>query len=445
MLKKNKEIKSPHPRAFHVMTKPHGPICNLNCGYCYYLPKTALYPGSDFRMSDAVLESFTRQYIEAQQVPEVVFGWQGGEPLLMGQEFFARAIALQEKYRRPGMRILNTIQTNGVLINDDWAEFLHKHNFLVGLSLDGPRAMHDAYRVDKDGHPTWERVMRGLERLQQHHVELNILCTVHRANAPHPLEVYRFLRDVATDGGDMVGFIQFIPIVRRDNATGNQEGSAVTSHSVTGEAYGEFLTGVFDEWVRHDVGRVFVQIFDVALAAWMGERPGLCVFEATCGLGLALEHNGDLYACDHFVEPHYQLGNIMETPLVEMAASERQRQFGEAKRETLNPACLECTVRFVCNGGCPKNRILDTKPGEPPLNTLCAGYRAFFEHIRHPMQMMTEELHQHHPPANVMAKLIEEDREREQQFRIAGRNDPCPCGSGKKFKHCHGRLSLSSQ
>lgn len=432
---------APHPRAFHIMVKPHGPVCNLNCGYCYYLPKTGLYPGSDFRMSATTLESFIRQYIEAQQAPEVVFGWQGGEPLLIGQAFFAQAIAIQEKYRRPGMRILNTVQTNGVLINDDWAAFFHDHNFLIGVSLDGPRAMHDAYRVDKDDQPTWERVMRGLRRLQQHHVAFNILCAVQQANAAHPLEVYRFLRDPASDGGAGARFIQFIPIVRRANATGNQEGNAVTAHSVTGKAYGEFLIGVFDEWVRRDVGQVFVQLFDVALAAWMGERSGLCVFEPTCGLGLALEHNGDLYACDHYVEPRYKLGNILETPLVDLVASEKQRQFGQAKRENLNPACVNCPVRFVCNGGCPKNRILVTETEAPLLNYLCAGYRVFFQHIQHPMQMMVEELQHRRPPANVMAKLLKEDQDREKQFRAVGRNDLCPCGSGKKFKHCHGRAS----
>ena len=302
------------PRAFHVMTKPRGPICNLNCAYCYYLPKAQMYPGSDFYMSDEVLDSFTRQYIEAQQVPEVTFGWQGGEPLLMGIPFFERAVELQEKYRRPGMRVINTLQTNGTLIDDAWAEFFHAHNFLIGLSLDGPQSMHDAFRVDKSNQPTWERVMRGLRLLRKHKAEFNILCTVHQANAPYPAEVYRFFRDEArTD------FIQFIPIVRRDNETGHQEGLKLTHHSVTAKQYGDFLIGVFDEWIRHDVGRVFVQLFDVALAAWMKQRPGLCVFEPTCGLGLAMEHNGDLYACDHYVEPKYKLGNIMETPLIDLS------------------------------------------------------------------------------------------------------------------------------
>ncbi len=421
------------PQAFHVMTKPRGPICNLDCGYCYYLPKAQMYPGSEFRMSDAVLESFTRQYIEAQQVPEVTFGWQGGEPLLMGIDFYKRAVAFQEKYRRPGMRIINTLQTNGTLVDDEWGGFFSEHNFLIGLSLDGPQPVHDAYRLDKGGQPTWERVMRGLRTLQTSAVEVNILCTVHSANAAHPANVYRFFRDEAA-----VDFVQFIPIVRRDNQTGHQEGLGVTDHSVTGPQYGDFLIGVFDEWVRHDVGRVFVQIFDVALAAWTGQRPGLCVFEPTCGLGLAMEHNGDLYACDHYVEPHYLLGNIMETPMIDLVASEQQRAFGRAKLDTLPAQCLNCDVRFICNGACPKNRILPVSEGEPPLNVLCSGYKSFFAHIDEPMRLMAQELRHRRAPANVMQRINAVDLELEKAFAAARRNDPCPCGSGKKFKHCHG-------
>ncbi len=422
------------PPAFHVMTKPRGPICNLNCAYCYYLPKENLYPGSDFRMSDEVLESFTRQYIESQHVPEVTFGWQGGEPLLMGLDFFKRAVELQEQYRHPGTRIINTLQTNGTLLDDAWGEFFHEHNFLVGLSFDGPKAMHDAYRRDKGNAPSFDRVWRGLNVLQRHQVEFNILTTVHAANAPHPREVYQFFRDEAK-----INFIQFIPIVRRDNETGFQKGTQVTSSSVAAQQYGDFLIGVFDEWVRHDVGQVYVQIFDVALAVWFGQRAGLCVFEPTCGLGLAMEHNGDLYACDHYVEPDYWRGNIMETPLIEMVGSDAQRAFGLAKRDALPQACRDCEVRFVCNGGCPKNRILTTRDGEPGLNYLCAGYKAFFKHIDHPMQLMVEELKAKRPPANVMQRIAQEDALREAKFANVGRNDPCPCGSGRKFKHCHGR------
>jgi uncharacterized protein len=420
--------------AFHVMTKPRGAICNLDCHYCYYLSKERLYPDSRFRMTDDVLESYTRQYIEAQRVPEVTFAWQGGEPTLMGLDFYRRAVELQEKYRKPGMRILNSLQTNGTTLDDAWCEFFHEHNFLIGLSIDGPADLHDAYRVDKGGRPTHAAVMRGLDLLKRHHVEFNTLTCVHAANAGHPLDVYHFLRD---EVGSQ--FLQFIPIVERDNTTGFQEGTQVTGRSVTGQGYGDFLVAIFDEWVRRDVGRVFVQIFDVALAAWSGHRPGLCIFEETCGAALALEHSGDLYSCDHFVEPDYYLGNIQDTHLIELVASEQQWRFGNAKRDTLPQVCRECPVRFVCNGGCPKNRILTTPDGEPGLNYLCAGYKTFFTHIDRPMRIMAGELRARRPPANIMLFLAREEAERAKQFASVGRNDPCPCGSGKKFKHCCGR------
>jgi uncharacterized protein len=422
------------PQAFHVMVKPRGAICNLDCGYCYYLSKENLYPDSDFRLSDEVLESFTRQYIESQHVPELTIGWQGGEPTLMGLDFYRRAVALQHDLRRPGVRIVNTLQTNGTLIDDAWGQFFYDNDFLVGLSLDGPQPLHDAYRRDKGGVPTFGRVMRGLAVLQKHNVEYNLLTTVHAANVGHPLDVYRFFRDEVG-----ARFMQFIPIVKRDNKTGFQEGTEVTDHSVTGEQYGRFLTTIFDEWVRRDVGRVFVQIFDIALAAWSAQRPGLCIFEPTCGLALVLEHNGDLYACDHFVEPRYRLGNILKTSLVELVGSEQQRRFGQEKRDGLPQMCQECEVRFICNGGCPKNRLLRTPSGEPGLNYLCAGYKSFFTHIDRPMRMMVEELRARQPPANVMLRLAREKTEFERRFTAVGRNDPCPCGSGLKFKRCHGR------
>jgi len=422
------------PPAFHVMIKPRGPICNLDCAYCYYLRKERLYPNSDFRMTDALLEEFTRQYIQAQRVPEVIFGWQGGEPTLMGLDFFRRAVELQHKYHRPGMRILNALQTNGTTLSDEWCRFFREHDFLVGLSLDGPRGLHDAYRVDKGGRPTFDRVMTGLHLLKKHNVEFNILTCVHAVNAEHPLEVYRFLRDEAG-----ARFIQFIPIVERDNKTGFQEGTKVTERSVTGQQYGDFLVTVFDDWVRRDVGCVFVQIFDVALAAWLGQPPGLCIFEETCGTALALEHNGELYACDHFVEPRYRLGNIQETPLIELVGSERQRQFGLAKRDTLPRYCRECEMRFVCNGGCLKNRILRTPDGEPGLNYLCEGYKAFFTHIDRPMRIMAAELQAGRPPSGIILHLACEEAELQRRFVQAKPNDPCPCGSGKKYKYCHGK------
>ncbi len=422
------------PPAFHVMVKPRGAICNLACEYCYFLSKERLYPDSAFRMSPELLESYTRQYIEAQRVPEVTFAWQGGEPTLMGLDFFRLAVELQQKYRKPGMRILNALQTNGTTLDDEWCRFFHEHNFLIGISLDGPREIHDVYRHDKGGKPTFDRVMRGVELMKKHGVEFNILCTVHAANADHPLEVYRFFRDEVG-----AQFIQFIPIVERDNETGFQEGDKVTVRSVTGRQYGDFLIAIFDEWVRRDVGRMFVQIFDVSLAAWAGMRPGLCVFEETCGTALVMEHNGDLFTCDHFVEPRHKLGNIQDIPLIEMVGSEKQRTFGLDKRDRLPRYCRECEVRFICNGGCPKNRLLRTPDGEPGLNYLCEGYKAFFTHIDRPMRIMAAELRAGRPPANIMRILAEEEAELQRRFARARRNDPCPCGSGLKFKYCHGR------
>jgi uncharacterized protein len=424
----------PMPRAFHLMTKPRGAICNLDCQYCYFLSKERLYPDSSFRMSENMLEEYTRQYIEAQQVPEVTFAWQGGEPTLMGLEFFEMAVRYQQKHKKPGMRILNSFQTNGVLLDDAWCAFFKANDFLIGLSVDGPRHLHDAYRVDKGGQPTFERVMRGRACLEKHGVDYNVLCTVHAANGDHGLEIYKFFRDELK-----VNFIQFIPIVERANDTGFQEGSAVTERSVTAEQYGRFLIEIFDEWVRHDVGRVYVQIFDVALAAWSGNRPGLCIFEETCGAALALEHNGDVYSCDHFVEPNYRLGNLQFIPLADMVGSKRQWEFGQAKKNTLPQYCRDCEVRFVCNGGCPKDRFINTPDGEPGLNYLCAGFRAFFNHINRPMHMMAAELRAQRAPANVMFMLAREQLELEKQFAKTGRNDPCPCGSGLKFKKCHGR------
>jgi len=422
------------PPAFHIMLKPRGAICNLDCHYCYFLSKEFMYPGSDFRMSESMLEEYTRQYIEAQQVPEVTFAWQGGEPTLMGLDFFKKAVEFQQKHKKPGMRVENALQTNGTLLDDEWCEFLHRSDFLIGLSMDGPRKLHDFYRVDKGGQPTWEKVMRAARMLHKHKVRYNILTTVHAANAPHPLEVYRFLRDeVKTD------FMQFIPIVERDNETGYQEGNTVKDRSVTAEQYGDFLIQIFEEWVRRDVGKVFVQIFDVALAGYAGHRPGLCIFEETCGSALAMEHNGDVFSCDHYVEPDYKLGNIMDVPLSEIVLMDEQIKFGQDKRDTLPQYCLDCEVKFVCNGGCPKNRFITTPAGEPGLNYLCAGYRAFFNHVRPTMNFMARELAARRPPANVMLELARYDAELERAFAQAGRNDPCPCGSGLKFKRCHGR------
>ncbi len=421
------------PTAFHVMTKPRGAICNLDCKYCYFLSKEKLYPNSDFRMSENMLEEYIRQYIEAQQVNEVSFAWQGGEPTLMGVDFFRMAVRYQQKHRRPNMQIHNALQTNAVTLDDEWCEFFAENNFLIGVSLDGPREIHDFYRVDKGGNPTFDKVMAGIELLKKHEVEFNILTTVHAANEQHGLEVYRFMRDdVQTQ------FMQFIPIVERDNMTGYQEGDRVTDRSVTAEGYGQFLIAMYEEWVRHDVGRTFVQIFDIALAGYTGAPPGLCIFDETCGLAMAMEHNGDIYSCDHYVEPDFKLGNIMDISLSEIVVMDEQFKFGQAKRDTLPQYCLDCEVRFVCNGGCPKNRFIQTPDGEEGLNYLCAGYRAFFNHVRPTMNFMTSELAQRRPPANVMFQMAKYDEELQKAFAKAGRNDPCPCGSGKKYKKCHG-------
>ncbi len=394
------EISSAMPPAVHVMTKPRGALCNLGCRYCFYSSREGLYPGSDFRMSKKLLGSYIRQHIEAHHAPEIIFTWQGGEPALMGLDFFKRVVSLQQKYSRSGTRILNAFQTNGTMLTEEWCKFFHENQFLLGISLDGPRELHDAWRVDKKGGSTFDRVMAGVALLREHQVEFNVLACVHSANAAHGLEIYRFLRDEVG-----ASFIQFIPIVERG------EDGRPTSWSVTGRQYGDFLISVFDEWVQRDVGRTFVQIFDVALGVWFGQPSTLCVFAETCGNGVALEHNGDLYSCDHFVDSQHKLGNISRTHLAELIASPRQRAFGLDKRDTLPRVCRECAVRFICNGACPKDRISGGADGEPPVNALCEGYRAFFTHIDPPMRIMADLLRQRRPPSEIMtlpgAKLLD--------------------------------------
>ena len=376
--------------AFHLLLKPTGAACNLACEYCFYLDKESLYPGSRFRMTDEVLETTVRQLLASQRAPEVGVNWQGGEPTLMGLDFFRRSIALVEKYRRPGQRVTYTLQTNGTRLDEAWCAFLEKHHFLVGLSMDGPAEMHDAHRVDKGGRGTFARVRRGWDLLRKHGVDTNILCTVHAANADHPEEVYRFFRDDL-----QARFIQFIPIVERrpgetsEPATADQ--SPVSGRSVKPEQFGHFLVNVFDEWIRRDVGTVFVQTFDSALASWCRVPANVCIFQETCGSSLVLEHNGDLYSCDHFVEPGHRLGNILEEPMAELVASSRQRRFGLDKPDRLPRCCQACDVLFACRGECPRNRFMKTPDGrEDGLNYLCAGYRLFFHHIDRPMRLMAD-------------------------------------------------------
>ncbi len=427
------------PAAFHLLAKPTGAICNLDCSYCFFLAKEMLYPGSRFRMADTMLEEYIRQYIDAQRVSEINIAWQGGEPTLMGLDFFRRSITYTQKHKKPQHKVSYSMQTNGVLLNDEWGEFFQQHNFLIGLSLDGPQEFHDAYRVDKGGRGTFVKVMSAARILQKNKVEFNILTTVHAANADYPLEVYRFLRDeVKTQ------FIQFIPIVERANETGFQEGNTVTERSVTAQQYGDFLKAIFEQWVRRDVGRTFIQLFDVALAAWVGAPPTLCVFSPTCGNALALEHNGDLYTCDHYVEPDYLLGNIKDVPMIELVASDKQRKFGQDKLDTLPTYCQKCEVRFICHGGCPKNRFIETPTGEAGLNYLCAGYKTFFSHIKQQMRTMASLLKRKRAPAEIMQLLAKAEEKSKQVFAKAKRNDPCPCGNGRKFKQCHGQAKINS-
>lgn len=393
------DVPSAAPSSFHLLAKPTGSVCNLDCAYCFFLEKEALYPGVKPRMSDELLERYIRQLIEAHETPEVTVAWQGGEPMLMGLEFFRRAVELAQRLARPGMTVRHTIQTNGTKINGDWARFFVENGFLVGLSIDGPREIHDAYRRDKSGKPTFDRVMRGLGELQEHGVEWNALTTVHVANQDHAVEVYRFLRDDCA-----CGFVQFIPIVERPTQDGVPYGAEVTDRSVTPQGWGSFLVGVFEEWVRRDVGEVYVQLFDVALANWYGEPSGLCVHSGTCGTALAMEFNGDVYACDHFVEPAYLRGNIGERHLAELVASPAQWRFGQDKRDTLPAFCLACDVRFACHGGCPKDRFVVSPDGEPGLNYLCPGYKAFFRHVDAPMRRMCQLLRQGRAPSEIVAE-----------------------------------------
>jgi uncharacterized protein len=424
---------------FHVMAKPIGPICNLDCKYCFYLEKESLYPQVEkWAMRDDVLESYIRQFIEAHDAPVINFAWQGGEPTLLGVDFFKRVVELEKRYAN-GKRIANAFQTNGVLLSDAWADLFLENEFLIGISIDGPRELHDAYRVDKGGQSTFDRVMQGVEVLKRRNVEFNTLTTVHRANADSPLEVYRFLK---ANGS---GYMQFIPIVERAAQQVTKEGlrlispdfsgaATVTPWSVEPRQFGRFLCGIFDEWVRRDVGKNFVQLFDVSLELWSGMEPSLCIFRKQCGAALAMEHSGDLYPCDHFVYPENRLGNIMESPLAALADSAQQHKFGEAKETTLPRYCRECDVRFACNGECPKHRFAITPDGEAGLNYLCAGYKMFFHHIDPYMRFMAAELAAQRPPANVMRWVAENDAR--EKHGSPGRNDPCPCGSGKKFKQC---------
>ena len=426
---------------FHIMAKPIGPICNLNCKYCFYLEKENLYKDvSNFKMSDQVLESLIKQQIEGHKTSNVNFAWQGGEPTLLGVEYFEKVVKLQKKYAN-GKTIENSFQTNGILLDDKWCDFFAKNNFLVGISIDGPAEIHNKYRVSKGNKPTFDFVIRGIEYLKKHNVEFNTLTVVQSDNSKYPLEIYRFLKEIGS------GFMQFIPIVERISEVETNDGlslvspdyeknAVVSDWSVNPKTYGNFLISIFDEWVRNDVGNYYVQIFDVALEAWVGNNPSLCIFNDTCGDAMAIEHNGDLYSCDHYVYPENLLGNILEEPMESLINSEQQEIFGKYKKDSLPKYCKNCNVRFVCNGECPKHRFIKTPNGEDGLNYLCEGYYKFFNHIDPYMKIMASHLMNKSAPANVM--FWAKDKDQGFPNYSISRNDLCPCGSGKKIKKCCG-------
>lgn len=435
------------PRSFHVMTKPIGPICNLDCKYCFYLEKEKLFPGDEnYRIQDEVLETYIRKYIQSQRTPEISFAWQGGEPTLMGLDFFRKVVAFQRRYAG-GRPVQNSFQTNGTNLDEKWCEFLARESFLVGLSIDGPEHIHNRYRLDKGGRGSFEQVKRAADLLKKHRVEFNTLTCVTRQSPDEAVEIYNFLKDLGSV------YIQFIPIVER---TGDRSAHAMgldlavppdleagdnpdsmMPWAVSSEGFGEFLGRVFDEWIKADVGRIFVNIFDVALSAWCGLEPNLCTFSKTCGKAVAMEHDGGIYSCDHYVYPDYYLGNVKDKSLEEMIYSPEQIKFGKDKQDALPEYCKVCEFLFACNGECPKHRFLKTPDGEPGLNYLCAGYKLFFKHIDPKMKEMAALVQKGRPAADVMKTDAVECPALEQGE--IGRNDACPCGSGKKFKKCCGK------
>ena len=409
---------------FVVMSKPIGPICNLDCGYCYYLGKTALFPpGEHFRMSPQVLESYISSFIAASPGPLVHFGWHGGEPTLAGIEFYRRVVELQDRYLPAGWRCLNNIQTNGTLLDARWCSFLAENHFAVGLSIDGPASLHNASRPDRRGRPTHDRAMRGLGLLRAAGIEPDVLCTLNALTAAHPTEVYRFFVD------QKVQWLQFLPVVEK--APGG-----VSERSVTPEALGEFLCTIFDEWVRHDIEHIGVQNFLECLLVVTGKPANLCVMSRTCGQVLAMEHDGSVYSCDHYVDPAHRLGEVMSDGLAALVGSSEQIAFGEAKHDSLPACCRECPVGFLCHGGCPKDRFTTAPDGEAGLNYLCAGYRRFYSHVLPYLRRMATLARQGRPIFEISAELEAAEHEDRLRWRTTGRNDSCPCGSGRKYKQC---------
>ena len=401
----NDNIANPFAKPLYVMLKPAGAHCNLACKYCYYLEKNKLYPTAQRHlMSDKMLEQFTREYIEAQTMNQVLFTWHGGEPLLRSIDFYRKALSLQQKYAG-GRRIDNVIQTNGTLLTDEWCEFFAQNHWLVGISIDGPQPDHDHYRLTATGKPSWKKVMQGIKLLKKHGVEWNAMAVVNAYNANHPLEFYRFFKENGCQ------FLQFTPIVER--LTRHEDGRTLASladkdeislseASVAPEQWGYFLCVIFDEWVRKDVGKIFVEIFDCTLANWMGISPGICAYSKECGHAGVMEHNGDVYSCDHFVFPEYKLGNIRDHSLIDMLYGEQQQEFSRLKHSSLPRQCKECDMEFACHGECPKNRFMKDKYGDSGLNYLCPGYYHYYQHVAPYMDYMKQELMSQRPPSNIM-------------------------------------------
>lgn len=401
----NDNIANPFAKPLYVMLKPAGAHCNLACKYCYYLEKNKLYPTAQRHlMSDEMLEQFTREYIEAQTMNQVLFTWHGGEPLLRSIDFYRKALSLQQKYAG-GRRIDNVIQTNGTLLTDEWCEFFAQNHWLVGISIDGPQPYHDHYRLTAAGKPSWQKVMQGIKLLKKHGVEWNAMAVVNAYNANHPLEFYRFFKENGCQ------FLQFTPIVER--LTRHEDGRTLASladkdeislseESVAPEQWGYFLCAIFDEWVRKDVGKIFVEIFDCTLANWMGISPGICAYSKECGHAGVMEHNGDVYSCDHFVFPEYKLGNIRDHSLIDMLYGEQQQEFSRLKHSSLPRQCKECDMEFACHGECPKNRFMKDKYGDSGLNYLCPGYYHYYQHVAPYMDYMKQELMSQRPPSNIM-------------------------------------------
>ncbi|MGE3536792.1 MAG: anaerobic sulfatase maturase [Candidatus Tectimicrobiota bacterium] len=409
-------------REFQIFAKPTGAICNLDCHYCYYLQKEDLYPQTtSFRMDEELLEEYIVQQIAMTPTPDINFFWHGGEPTLLGLDYYRTIVALQRKHQPPGRRITNGMQTNGILLNDEWCRFLAAEQFSIGLSLDGPPALHDAYRVTKGQRPSHKQVMQGYRLLRQYKMPVDVLCVVHAENVKYPLEVYRFFKDIKAQ------YLSFIPLVE------HLPGGGVGDRSAPAEAFGHFLCTIFDEWVRQDIGRMIIQMFEEAARPAYGQEHSLCIFRPTCGDVPVVEHNGDFYSCDHFVTPQHRLGNLRQTPLLELIESPAQHAFGQAKRDTLPRYCQECEVKAMCNGGCPKDRVIRTPDGEAGLNFLCAGYKRFFTYCRPYMHQLAALRRAGQPPQQLMQMIRAAETKLKAQV---GRNDPCPCGSGRKFKRC---------